>query len=172
MIHISVKNSGCLFFFGLVFLWRRSAMHILFLNKAQYFISPFFRFIISQCPKIKQKQKKILTFDLKFKSPHYTQIYETSPGSSKSDGLSILTLYEVFKFRCTRCTRYTRCPQTTEQANGSLMSNYSTQSTLSGLRQMGPRDMSMLWPIRRTMLGPCLGHIRALFWPFLQYLCF
>ena len=113
MIHISVKNSGCLFFFGLVFLWRRSAMHILF-NKAQYFISPFFRFIISQCPKIKQKQKKILTFDLKFKSPHYTQIYETSPGSSKSDGLSILTLYEVSKFRCTRCTRYTRCPQTTE----------------------------------------------------------
>ena len=116
MIHISVKNPGCLFFFGLVFLWRRSAMHILFLNKAQYFISPFFfRFIISQCLQIKQKQKKILTFDLKFRSPNYTQIYETSPGSSKSDGLSILTLYEVFKFRCPRCTRYPQCPQSKQK---------------------------------------------------------
>ena len=37
---------------------------------------------------------------------------------------------------------------------------------------MGPRDMSMLCSIKRTMLGPCLGHSRAMFWLFLQYLCF
>ena len=78
-------------------------------------------------PTNQAEAKKILTFDLKFRNPHYTQIYETSPGSSKSDGLSILTLYEVFKFRCTRCTRYTRCPQTTELANGSLMFDYTSQ---------------------------------------------
>ena len=43
---------------------------------------------------------------------------------------------------------------------------------LSGLRQMGPRDMSMLCLIKRTMLGPCLGHIRSMILLFLQYLCF
>ena len=37
---------------------------------------------------------------------------------------------------------------------------------------MGPRDMSILRSIRRTMLGPYLGHIRAMFWLSLQYLCF
>ena len=37
---------------------------------------------------------------------------------------------------------------------------------------MEQRDMSMLYSLRRTMLGPCLGHIRAMFWLFLQYLCF
>ena len=44
--------------------------------------------------------------------------------------------------------------------------------TLSGLRLIGPRDMSMLCPIRKTMLGPCLGHIRAIFWLYIPYLCF
>ena len=49
MIYMSVKSPVCLlFFFGLVFLWRRSAMHILFLYEAQYLISPFFfRFLFS-----------------------------------------------------------------------------------------------------------------------------
>ena len=49
MIYMSVKSPVCLlFFFGLVFLWRQSAMHILFLYEAQYFISPFFfRFLFS-----------------------------------------------------------------------------------------------------------------------------
>ena len=37
---------------------------------------------------------------------------------------------------------------------------------LSGMRLMGPRDLSMLSSIRRTMLGPCLGHIRAMLWLF------
>ena len=43
---------------------------------------------------------------------------------------------------------------------------------LWGLRLMGLRDMSMLCSIRGTMLGPCLGHIRAMFWLFIQYLYF
>ena len=43
---------------------------------------------------------------------------------------------------------------------------------LSGLRLRGPRDMSMLCSIRRTMLGQCLGHIRTMFWLFQQYLHF
>ena len=42
---------------------------------------------------------------------------------------------------------------------------------LSVMRLMGPRDLSMLFSIRKTMLGPCLGHIRAMFWLFLQYIC-
>ena len=33
---------------------------------------------------------------------------------------------------------------------------------------MGTIPMSMLYSIRRAMLGPCLGHIRTMFWIFLQ----
>ena len=33
---------------------------------------------------------------------------------------------------------------------------------LSGISLVGPRDISMLCSIRWTMLGPCLGHIRAM----------
>ena len=49
---------------------------------------------------------------------------------------------------------------------------HSRLMKLSGLRLLGPRDISILYSIRRTMSGPFLGHIRAMFWPFLQYLCF
>ena len=37
---------------------------------------------------------------------------------------------------------------------------------------MGPGDTSILCQDRGTMLGSCLGHIRAMFWLFLPYLCF
>ena len=52
------------------------------------------------------------------------------------------------------------------------LSRHARLLKLSELRLMGQRDMSMLCSIRRTMLGPCLGHIWAMFWLFLQYLCF
>ena len=52
------------------------------------------------------------------------------------------------------------------------LSSHTRVMKLSGLRLMGSSDMSMLLPIRRTILGPCLGHIRAMFWLFLQQLCF
>ena len=57
-----------------------------------------------------------------------------------------------------------------------LSSNYISRHTrlmkLSGLSLIRRWDMSMLWPIRRTMLGPCLSHIRAMFRYFYKYLCF
>ena len=54
----------------------------------------------------------------------------------------------------------------------SQISRHTRLLKLSGLILMGPMDISIFDLIRRTMLGPCLSHIRAMFWPFLLYLCF
>ena len=43
---------------------------------------------------------------------------------------------------------------------------------LSGLRIMGLRDMSMLCPTGTTILGHVLAILGAMFWLFLQYICF
>ena len=37
---------------------------------------------------------------------------------------------------------------------------------------MRPMYNSMLSPVRKTMLGPCMDRIRAMFWLFQQYICF
>ena len=42
----------------------------------------------------------------------------------------------------------------------------------SGLNPIRLRDMSMLCPIGTTMLGHVLAILGAMFWLFLQYLCF